>query len=182
MDQRRPDADTPPPDPAQRNVEMIARLEQAAQAHHSRLDRLIDGITRFIGSLPSIALHLVWFSLWIYLNVAPPRWRHFDPFPFNLLGLMLAMEAIVLSSFILITQNRQQRLADRRSHLELQINMLAEQEATKILALLEAIQQRLGVGEPDPEVAALKQATEPEQLMAQIESQVERLEEEPNPD
>jgi len=157
-----------PVDLAQQNVDTIARMEQAAQAQHSHLDRFIDTITRFIGSLPFICLHLLWFTLWIGLNMASPRQHPFDPFPFTLLSLAVGMEAIILAAFILITQNRQQ-LADRRAHLELQINMLAEQEATKMLAMLDAIQQHLGIGGHDPEVAALKQATEPEKLMEQIE-------------
>jgi uncharacterized membrane protein len=160
-----------PVDLAQQNVETIARMEEAALAQHSRLDRLIDTTTRFIGSVPFVCLHLVWFTLWIALNMASPRQRHFDPFPFSLLSVAVGMEAIILAAFILITQNRQQQLADRRTHLELQINILAEQEATKILAMLEAIQEHLGMGGHDPEVAALKQATEPEKLMEQIEVQ-----------
>jgi uncharacterized membrane protein len=157
-------------DLTQQNVETIARMEEAALAQHSRLDRLIDTITRFIGSVPFVCLHLVWFTLWIALNVAPARQRPFDPFPFSLLSVAVGMEAIILAAFILITQNRQQQWADRHARLELQINMLAEQEATKMLAMLEAIQQHLGMGGHDPEVAALKQATEPEKLMEQIEA------------
>jgi uncharacterized membrane protein len=156
-------------DPVQRNVETVARLEEAGQAQVSRLDRVSDAITQFIGSLPFLALHLVWIACWIGWNVAPPPARHFDPLPFNLLGVVVSIEAIILSSFILITQNRMQRLVERRSHLELQINMLAEQEATKMLEMLASIQEHLGIGTPDAEVAALQQTTEPERLMEQLE-------------
>jgi uncharacterized membrane protein len=167
---KKPRLETParPVDLAQQNVDTIARMEQAAEAQHSRLDRLIDTITGFIGSVPFVCLHVIGFMLWVGLNVASPR-RHFDPLLFNLLSFAVGMEAIILAAFILITQNRQQQLADRRAHLQLQINLLAEQEATKMLAMLEAIQQHLGIGGHDPEVAALKQATEPEKLMERIE-------------
>jgi uncharacterized membrane protein len=165
-------AEAPPVDPVQRNVETVARLEQAAEAQVSPLDRVSDAITRFIGSLPFLMLHLVGIAFWIGWNLSPAR--PFDPLPFNLLGVMVSIEAIILSSFILITQNRMQRLADRRTHLELQINMLAEQESTKLLEMLTAIQEHLGIGAPDAEVAALQQATEPERLMEQIEQQAER--------
>jgi uncharacterized membrane protein len=168
------------PDPAQRNVETVARLEQTAQAPRSLADRFIDTITSFVGSLPFIYLHLIGFAFWIALNAGARQ--PVDPFPFPLLALFLGMEAILLATLILIGQNRQQRLSDRRAHLDLQINMLAEQEATKILEMLEAIQRHLGIGGHDPEVMALKQATEPEQLMVQIEQHVERLEQEPNPE
>jgi uncharacterized membrane protein len=170
----------PPVDPAKRNVERVARLEQAAQQQRTPLDRMIDGITGWAGSLPFVYLHLLWFALWTVLNLLPGV-RHFDPFPFALLTLILSMEAIILSAFILISQNRQQRLADRRAHLDLQINMLAEQENTKVLSVLDEIRHHLGIGRRDPELVGLKTATEPERLLEQIENQVEHLEENPNP-
>src|SRR5438034_11332220 len=163
-----PRIEAQPLDPVQRNVETMARLEQAGQAQVSRLDRVSDAITQFIGSLPFLMLHLVWFTGWIAWNLAP-RTHHFDPFPFNLLGVVVSCEAVILSSFILITQNRMQRLAERRSHLELQINMLAEQEATKMLEMLASIQEHLGMAAPDEEAAALQQATEPEKVLEQLE-------------
>jgi uncharacterized membrane protein len=166
--------EAPPVDPVQRNVETVARLEQAAASQVSRLDRVSDAITRFIGSLPFLMLHLVGIAFWIGWNLSPAPAGRFDPLPFNLLGVVVSIEAIILSSFILITQNRMQRLADRRAHLELQINMLAEQESTKILEMLTAIQAHLGISTSDEEVAALQQATEPERLMERIEQQVER--------
>jgi uncharacterized membrane protein len=165
----------------QRNIETVARLEQTAQAPRSVVEIMTDRIAQFIGSLPFVYLHIVWFSVWVLLNTGYRRLSAFDPFPFNLLGLLLSMEAIFLTTFVLIGQNRQQRLADRRDHLELQINMLAEQEATKMLQMLEAIQQRLGMGDHDPEIEALKQAVHPERLMEQIDVEVERLEQQPNP-
>ena len=167
-------------DPGLRNVETVARLEQVAQEQRTRLDRVIDRITHWAGSLPFVYLHLVWFALWTGVNLLPGR-RPFDPFPFSLLTLLLSMEAIILSAFILISQNRQQRLGDRRAHLDLQINLLAEQENTKMLAVLDEIRNHLGIRRPDPEIAELKEATRPERLLEQIETHVERLEEAPNP-
>jgi uncharacterized membrane protein len=181
MEQRRfPAAAAPPvPDPAQRNVETVARLEQAAQTARTLKDRVIGALTSFVGSLPFLYVHLFWFALWVAWNGrAGPR-RPFDPFPFPLLTMVLAMETILLSTLVLISQNRQQRLADRRAHLDLQINLLAEQEITKVLEMLEEVQKRLGLADHDPEVAALKQAVKPEELMEQIEQQVDYLEETP---
>jgi uncharacterized membrane protein len=181
MKKTRPKANPLPVDLVQRNIETIARMEQVAEAQHSPLDRAIDTTTRFIGSLTFLCLHLVGFALWIGLNLRPSQPRHFDPYLFNLSAMVVGMEAIILSSFILITQNRQQRLADRRAHLELQINMLAEQEATKVLTMLGAIQDHLGIGGHDPERASLEQATEPEKLMEQIEGQVASSEQNADP-
>jgi uncharacterized membrane protein len=182
-EQSSPPREIPEPfaDPVQRNIETILRLEQTAQAPRSPGERFTDQLTQFIGSLTFVYLHVVWLMLWMFFNIAPWRWHPFDPFPFSLLSLLLAMEAIFLATFILIEQNRQQRLADRRNHLDLQINLLAEQETTQILRMLEAIQERLGIGDNDPEVQALKQAVEPEKLMEQIAVQVEYLEQNPNP-
>jgi uncharacterized membrane protein len=154
-------------------------MEQAAQAQHSRADRLIDRITQFVGSVWFLYLHLLWFILWPVVSLMQGS-RPFDPYPYFLLVLLLAMEAIILSTMILMTQNRQQRLAERRAHLDLQINMLAEQETTKILSMLDAIQHHLGIGKHDPEVAALKEATEPERLVEQIQQQVERSDQDPD--
>jgi uncharacterized membrane protein len=176
-----PETPEPAGDPVQRNIETVVRLEQTAQAPRSLSERFTDRLTQFIGSLTFVYLHVLWFTVWTLLNLAPWRWHPFDPFPFPLLGLLLTMEAIFLATFILIGQNRQQRLADRRNHLDLQINLLAEQEVTQILKMLEALQERLGIGDHDPHVQALKQAVEPEKLMEQIEVQVEHLEQNPNP-
>ena len=167
------------PDLAQQNVETIARLEQAAQTPRSFTDRLISLLTRFVGSLPFLYVHLLWFALWAMWNSAAGRRQAFDSLPFPKLTMLLAMETILISTLVLISQNRQQRLADRRDHLDLQVNLLAEQEITKVLSVLEEIQRRLGISGHDPEVIALKQAVEPEQLMQQIEKEVEYLEETP---
>ena len=179
MEERRsPAAPSPPvPDPARRNVETVARLEQAAQSSRTLTDRLIGILTGFVGSLPFFYLHLLWFAFWVVWNGAVSRNRPFDPFPFPILTMILAMETILLSTLVLIGQNRQQRLADRRAHLDLQVNLLAEQEITKMLTMLEGIQQQLGLPSHDPEVAALKQAVKPEELMEHLEQEVESLEE-----
>ncbi len=103
-----------------------------------------------------------------------PDIKHFDPYPFQLLTLVVSLEAIFLSTFILISQNRQSRLAERRSHLDLQINLLSEQENTKILTMLEAIVHHFNIPDGDPEVSVLAESTEPERLVAQIEKVIEK--------
>jgi len=156
-----------------RNVETVARLEEAAKAKRTPADRIVDGITGFCGSLTFVWVHAALFGLWVAYNLVP-RVPHFDPYPFQLLAMTVSMEAIFLSTFILISQNRQGRLAERRSHLDLQINLLAEQESTKILSMLDAISKRLDVPDSDPEVSVLTGATEPQRLVAQIERTIGR--------
>jgi uncharacterized membrane protein len=155
------------------NVKAIAGLEAAQRQMRTRTDRIVDAISTFCGSLSFVHLHTAWFALWIGLNLSPVRRWHFDPFPFGLLTLVVSLESIYLSTFILISQNRQSQTADRRNHLDLQINMLAEQENTKMLAMLERIEKRLGINEEDPAVAALEAATEPQKLIDEIKNYVE---------
>jgi uncharacterized membrane protein len=100
--------------------------------------------------------------------------KPFDPYPFNFLTLVVSLEAIFLSTFILISGNRQARLDERRSHLDLQINLLSEQENTKMLKLLQQIADKVGIEcDGDPDISVLEQATRPEELAAQIEATVE---------
>ena len=159
----------------ERNVHTVARLDAAAQAKRTPTDRAVDSITGFCGRMAFVWVHIAWFTVWILLNTLP-RFKHFDPFPFQFLTLAVSLEAIFLSTFILISQNRQGRLAERRNHLDLQINLLSEQENTKMLMMLEAIARHLQVPETDPEVSVLEEATQPERLVEQIEKFIEKNE------
>jgi len=123
-------------------------------------------------------MSFVWITIlliggWVTWNVATPTGERIDPFPFPLLTLVLSIEAIFLAIFILMSQNRAARISDKRSHLDLQLNLLSEQENTKMLLMLERIGEAVGmetVG--DPEVDVLAQATEPGALSRQIDEAV----------
>jgi uncharacterized membrane protein len=154
------------------NVDTVIKLEDAAKAKRTGSDRVADAITAFCGSVSFVWFHVLWFGIWVALNVMP-AFRHFDPFPFEFLTLVVSLEAIFLSTFILISDNRQARLDERRNHLDLQINLLAEQENTKMIELLVRIADRLGVAvHQDPELKALKQATHPDELIEQIDESI----------
>lgn len=156
-----------------RNVETIARLEAAAKSANLG-ERAAQRVVAFCGSLTFVWLHLAWFTLWIGLNVLLPH--GFDPFPFTFLTLVVSLEAILLSAFILNSQNQEARLADRLSHLDLQINLLAEQENTKTLQMLEAIARHLGVRDQGsgPSIRVLEEAMQPDRLLRQIERAAQR--------
>ena len=158
-----------------RNVEVVARLDEVAKAKRTPTDCVVDAITDFCGRMTFVWVHVIWFGVWIVWNVIRSG-KHFDPYPFQLLTLVVSLEAIFLSTFILISQNRQNRLAERRNHLDLQINLLSEQENTKMLAMLEAIVTHLDIPEEDPEISILEEATKPEQLVEQIEQIIEKEE------
>lgn len=162
------------------NVKAIAEMEDAAQAQQSIADRVADRITRFCGSMPFVWVHVVWFTVWILGN-AKFSSHPVDPYPFNFLTLVVSLEAIFLSTFIMISGNRQERINERRNHLDLQINLLAEQENTKTLKLLEAIANKLGIdSSDDPDVEVLEQATRPEMLIAQIDESIARTQTHPS--
>ena len=154
------------------NVKAIAELDRKARSQDSRADRMAGRITRFCGSMAFVWVHVVWFTLWILGNTVLP-FKALDPYPFSFLTLVVSLEAIFLSTFIMISENRQERIDERRNHLDLQINLLAEQENTKMLELLEKIAAKVGVDAGhDPSVTILEQATRPEKLLEQIEESV----------
>ncbi|MEO8023914.1 DUF1003 domain-containing protein [Polaromonas sp.] len=160
-------------DLTRQNVQAMRRLEEAALASRSFSDRIAGFIARFCGSMTFVAVHVVLFSIWLLFNSIPAL-PHFDPYPFTFLTLVVSLEAIFLSTFILISQNYELRTSDRRNQLDLQINLLTEQENTKMLQILERIATKVGVSvDDDPTMRILKKATHPEALVEQIE-QVQR--------
>src|SRR5579859_4913472 len=127
--------------PVVENVRAVADLERQAIHQRTRLERFTDRITDFAGHPAFIAGHAIWFATWIFLNRGP---HAVDPFPYSLLNVVVSLEAIFLTSFVLMTQNRMNRHADRRAHLDLQVNLLAEQELTAILQMVYALCAKAG--------------------------------------
>jgi uncharacterized membrane protein len=161
-------------DLTRQNVDRIQALEQAEHDKASRADRVADAITRFSGSIAFVWINVLLVGGWMGLNLALPGRERIDPFPFPLLTLVLSIEAIFLAIFILMSQNRAAYVSDKRSHLDLQLNLLAEQENTKTLLLLARIGKAVGAeGCDDEDVKVLAQATEPEALSRQIDEAVD---------
>jgi uncharacterized membrane protein len=136
------------PDQVARNIAAIAQLEKAALEQRSPSERLSGAIAGFAGTLTFVLLHFVVFCTWVAVN-RPGSPLRFDSPPYNGLNLLLAVEAILLSAFVLITQNHMARRAERLANLNLQINLLAESEMTKMLDTLRTMSLRLGL--PDAE-------------------------------
>jgi uncharacterized membrane protein len=158
----------------QRNVEAILQLEQAAKEQRTRSELVAEGIANFCGSMVFVWVHVIWFGVWVLINLVPGV-PHIDPFPFTFLTLVVSLEAIFLSTFILISQNHDTRISERRNHLDLQINLLSEQENTWMIGILQAIADKVGADVPhDPHLQALSQETEPERLVRQIEEHEEK--------
>jgi uncharacterized membrane protein len=132
-----------------RNVEAVAQLEAADRARQTAAERFSDAVARLAGTGWFAGLHVVWFVAWITWNAGlVPGRRPIDPFPFSFLTLVVSLEAIFLTLFVLISQNNLTRQSERRAQLDLQVNMLAEQESTKTVALLKRIAQGLDIPLP----------------------------------
>ena len=146
----------------QEHVDLIARHEQEFLAKRTYTERATDSFASFVGSLKFVLLHLAFFLLWIAVNVLHiPGVRHFDPHPFSLLGTILAGEAILLASFILMRQSRMARRGDERDHLMLQILLLTEKEITTVLEVNREIARDRGLHKVanNPEVKELSRHT-----------------------
>lgn len=157
----------------QRNVEAVLELERAAKEECTRSDRVAKHIANFCGSMTFVWVHVIWFGFWILINSVPGI-PHVDPFPFTFLTLVVSLEAIFLSTFILISQNHDTRISERRNHLDLQINLLSEQENTEMLRMLRAIAEKVGCDSSHAgHLHALTEETKPKRLAKQIEARVE---------
>ena len=151
------------------SVEEIARLE-AASAPQSLSERASDRITAFSGSMLFIGLHAVWFFVWIAANLPGVPWSRFDAYPFGLLTMIVSLEAIFLSTFVLVTQNRQAAAADRRARVDLQVNVIAEREVTRLVQLVAEIHQALGLPDvADQELRGMKVETSVSELVDAID-------------
>ena len=125
------------------NIQTVVALERDSRSERTVLERLTDLVSAAASSTGFIVVHLVWFAVWVGLNVFFDE--RFDPYPFSLLTLVVSLEAILLTSFVLISQDRMTKLADKRAHLDLQVNLLAEQELTAILRVVCRIADETGV-------------------------------------
>lgn len=129
-----------------RNIDLVAKLEEEFLEKRTTSDRLADVIGDFCGSMVFVYLHAIVFMIYILINVgAIPGFPEFDKFPFILLSAIVSIEAIFLSTFVLMKQNRMSRRAESRAHLDLQVNLLAEQEMTLVLQMLREMGARLGL-------------------------------------
>lgn len=145
----------------EKNIEAIAELEKKSILNRTTGERAAETVTRVAGGVAFILAHIFWFVIWIAANQGLiPGITPWDPFPFSFLTLVVSLEAIFLSLLVLMTQNRLTKDADKRAQLDLQINMLAEQESTASLQMLEKICQHLGVDYEADEEKQLAKTTD----------------------
>jgi uncharacterized membrane protein len=164
-----------PPRAAIENIQMVARLEEELQRERTTAERVADLIASFVGNIWFAVIHLALIGLWVLINseglrlVAP-----FDPFPFILLALIVSCESVILSTFVLMKQNRMSLAADRRAHLNLQIDLLAEKEITKLLQLQEQICEKMGIRVVDTELNELSKETAVDLLADKVKSNLQQ--------
>ena len=144
----------------------------------SPLERIADRLTGFAGSTPFLALHVVWFASWIGWNSLHVGQRifglpAFDPFPFGLLTMVVSLEAIFLSIFVLLSQRRESAIADLREELTLQVNLRIEEEVTKTLQLVAGLYRRMGHElAQDPELREMLQPFDPQKIEEALVEQI----------
>jgi uncharacterized membrane protein len=160
------------PPTAKRNIETIAQIEQALLRKRNMAERMGESVAHFFGSLGFIAAHILFFTLWIIINTGKmPRIRPFDPFPFSFLSLIVGIEFIFLTTFVLLNQKYQIRREEQWSHLHLQLSMLTEQEVTRTVQMLSAISHKLGIhgAVTDNELDEMKKPTSITAFVGEIE-------------
>jgi uncharacterized membrane protein len=155
------------------NIRTLVARRRRMAAERSPHDRIADAVTAFAGSFAFVLVHVAIVGVWILINIGLTPLTPFDP-TFVLLATWASVEAIFLSTFVLMTQNRMGREADRHAQLDLQISLLAEHELTRALRLLTAIAARHGLAEAhDPTTTELAAEVDPGVVLDEIERQSE---------
>jgi uncharacterized membrane protein len=152
-----------------RNIEALLQRQSREQESRTPQQRIADAITGAAGSLPFVYVHAAIVALWVVINIGWTPLKPFDP-TFVLLATAASVEAIFLSTFVLVTQNRMQREADRRADLDLQISLLTEHELTRVIQLVNAIAEKIDAQVPMPELEELQRDVSPEQVLDAIDN------------
>jgi uncharacterized membrane protein len=154
-----------------RNIDALRERRRQEDENASVSARLAGRITRFTGSMRFVFLHLALYSFWIVANLGwfpdVPRWDE----TFVVLAMVASVEAIFLSTFVLISQNRIMAAADQRADLDLQISLLTEHEVTNLIRMVRQIAERVGVPVAQEEVAELERNIAPEAVLDAIDGQ-----------
>jgi uncharacterized membrane protein len=156
----------------ERNIRALVAHRQEEQVNRNRQERIADAVTAFTGSMRFVYIHLLMFGLWILINLGwLPIIPKFDP-SFVVLAMVASVEAIFLSTFVLISQNRMAALADKRADLDLQVSLLAEHEVTRLITLVAAMAERMGIDQArDPELTELARDVKPEKVIETMEAE-----------
>ena len=161
--------------PTQYNIDAIAKLEHDAVNRRTLTERASDVIMKVVGNMGFLLAQLILISAWSLANLhVIPGIKAFDPFPFGVLALVVSTESVFLTTFVLISQSRMARQSERRSHLDLQVGMLSEQELTTILQMLQKLCQHMGVNvdSSKQEVQSFSKTTDVHKLASELEDKL----------
>jgi uncharacterized membrane protein len=158
---------------ARANIETVAKLEAEFLEARTATDRVGDAIAAFAGTMTFVILHVIGLTFWFVVNLGMiPAIKPFDPYPFVLMAVIVSIEGVLLSTFILMKQNRMSRRAEERDHLNLQIDLLAEKEITKILQMQRKLCDHFGLNIVDAETMELSQHTAVEDLAHELKERL----------
>lgn len=125
---------------------IIRSLKAKADAKRTVSEKLADWMTKTFGSIPFLIINVCWFAAWILINsYFIPGLEPFDPYPFGLLTMIVSLEAIILAIFVLISQNRAFQVDDLREEIDLQVDIITEQELTKVMEMLSRLMKKSGI-------------------------------------
>lgn len=142
-------------------------------ANRSAMEVLADRMIGFASATPFLAVHGIAFVSWIYWNLPISGLPTFDPYPYGMLTMVVSLEAIVLSIFVLMTQSRESRIAELREELTLQVNLRMEEEITKTLHLVAGLYSRLGLAlADDPELRVMLEPLDPKKMETDLTEQI----------
>jgi uncharacterized membrane protein len=160
----------------EQNIHTIIHSRQVSASQRTREERIADIITDFSGRMFFVYFHVIWFGAWLLINLGFTHIQPFDPYPFGLLTMIVSLEAIFLATFVLISQNRLSAEADRRADLDLQIGLLTEYELTRVINMLDAVQDKMGIeNDTDEELLDLEKHVHPEDVLEEIDRVQRRL-------
>ena len=159
---------------SQAGAKIAHSIQAQLDEQRTMSERVADMLVRWFGSMAFIIANFIGFIVWIILNVGlVPGIKPFDPFPFIFLTMLVSLEAIFLSIFVLTSQNRESRISDLREEIDIQINMIAEQEITKTIHLISYLMKHLNVPyDKDPELKRMMKPLDMEEIRRELEQQL----------
>lgn len=159
-----------------RNIRDTIHARRKLERRRTTSEHMAASITRAAGSMWFAYLHAGWFCAWMSINLAMAK-SAFDPFPFVLLTTVVSLEAIFLSLMVLVSQNREAKLDEQRADLDLQIDLLAEHEITRILVIVDAMAKKMGLENLcGAEISDFEKEIRPRDLIKQLEKQQTKTE------
>jgi uncharacterized membrane protein len=159
----------------ERNIETVAKMEQEFLEDRTWIERIGDAVGSFVGTMTFVLIHIGWFTAWVIVNLRLiPGIRAFDPYPFMFLSMAVSIEGVLLTTFVLMKQNRMSKRADQRNQLNLQVDLLSEKEITKALQMLRALCEHLGLEQQaqEPEAKELSEKTAVDVVARELKNRI----------